>query len=78
MNSTNSNSNNNTVEIPSMETYAERMAFLLAINKECNVFQDHVVESSPEEHKVANDGKYLNNAYGFGTIGHRSERNSHN
>jgi hypothetical protein len=69
----NNNNNSNSTPLPS---YKERMAFLLAINKECNVLQDHVVESSPEEHKVANDGKYLT-AYGFGTIGHRSERNSH-
>lgn len=73
MNDNNNNNNSNSTPLPS---YKERMAFLLAINKECNVFQDRLVESSPEEHKVANDGKYLN-AYGFGTIGHRSERNSH-
>lgn len=68
--------NDDTITISDASTYDEKMAFLLAINKECNVFQDCVLESSPEEHKLANDGKYLNVDYSFGTIGHRSDRNN--
>lgn len=53
--------------------YQRLWNFMLDINREVGVFQDVVVESAPEEMAVANNGKYMDNSYGFGVIGHRSE-----
>ena len=58
-----------------LKRYDALMARLLEINKEVGVFQDVVIESSPEEHALANSGKYMDHSYGFGSVGHRSDRN---
>lgn len=60
-----------------IKRYDAKMAMLIEINKECGVFQDQVIESSPEEHAVANSGKYMDFIYGFGSVGHRSDRAEH-
>ena len=60
-----------------IKRYDAKMAMLAEINKECGVFQDVIVESSPEEHAVANSGKYMDFSYGFGSVGHRSDRADH-
>jgi len=63
----------------SLTRYDLQMQLLREINGECAVFQDiEVVEPTPEEHAVANCGKYMDQSYGFGTISHRSERAAHN
>lgn len=47
---------------------------MLDVNRDAGVFQDVVYESAPEENAVANNGKYQDDGYSFGMIGHRSDR----
>ena len=47
-------------DIKSNERYQEKLDLLLKINKECNAFQNQIVdETIPEENYLANSGKYM-------------------
>lgn len=47
---------------------------MLDVNRDAGVFQDVVHDAAPEENAVANNGKYHDDGYSFGMIGHRSDR----
>jgi len=65
-----------TVTAEAKTRYQKIWDFMLEINRAAGVFQTVTCESTPEEHAVANSGKYMDTSYGMGAGARRCRSQS--